>query len=50
MTKKILIVVDTRPEAIKIASVIRELRKVRELSASVLNSGQHRNLLLPPME
>ncbi len=47
MKKKILCIVGTRPEVIKMAPVIRALREVPEFSVSVLSSGQHRELLLP---
>lgn len=47
MTKKILCIVGTRPEVIKMAPVIQALRAVPEFSVSVLSSGQHRELLLP---
>jgi UDP-N-acetylglucosamine 2-epimerase (non-hydrolysing) len=47
MTKAILCIIGTRPEAIKMAPVIRALGAVPEFSVSVLSSGQHRELLLP---
>ena len=43
--KKISCVVGTRPEAIKMAPVILELRKDSELSVSVLATGQHTDML-----
>jgi UDP-N-acetylglucosamine 2-epimerase (non-hydrolysing) len=45
MTRKILCIVGTRPEVIKMAPVIRVLREASPLSVRVLNSGQHRDLL-----
>jgi len=45
--KKILCIVGTRPEVIKMAPVIRALRATPELAVSVLSSGQHRELLVP---
>ena len=47
MKKKILCIIGTRPEVIKMAPVVRALRGVPELSVDVLNSGQHRELLVP---
>lgn len=47
MTKKILCIIGTRPEVIKMAPVIQALQAVPEFSVSVLSSGQHRELLLP---
>ena len=43
--KKISCVVGTRPEAIKMAPVILELRKDLELSVTVLATGQHTDML-----
>lgn len=47
MNKKILCIVGTRPEVIKMAPVIRALQAVPEFDVSVLSSGQHRELLIP---
>src|SRR5258706_2902899 len=47
MKKKILCIIGTRPEVIKMAPVIRTLRAVPELDVSVLASGQHREMLVP---
>jgi len=47
MNKKVLCIIGTRPEVIKMAPVIRALRLAPELSVSVLCSGQHRDLLAP---
>ena len=43
--KKIACVIGTRPEAIKMAPVILELRKDPELSVKVLATGQHTDML-----
>ncbi len=48
--KKILCIVGTRPEVIKMAPVIRALRGAPGLDVSVLSSGQHRELLVPLIE
>jgi UDP-N-acetylglucosamine 2-epimerase (non-hydrolysing) len=47
VNKKVLCIVGTRPEVIKMAPVIRALQAVPELDVSVLSSGQHRELLMP---
>lgn len=44
MTKKVLIVFGTRPEAIKLAPVIRELR-LSGMDSKILVTAQHRSLL-----
>jgi UDP-N-acetylglucosamine 2-epimerase (non-hydrolysing) len=45
--KKVLCIIGTRPEVIKMAPVIRALHAAPELAVSVLSSGQHRDLLAP---
>jgi UDP-N-acetylglucosamine 2-epimerase (non-hydrolysing) len=45
VNKKVLCIIGTRPEVIKMAPVIRALGAARGLAVSVLNSGQHRDLL-----
>jgi UDP-N-acetylglucosamine 2-epimerase (non-hydrolysing) len=50
MKKKVLCIVGTRPEVIKMAPVIRSLCEADELSVNVLCSGQHRELLVPLIE
>ncbi len=45
MSGKILIVFGTRPEAIKMAPVVRELGRHRDLQAEVCVTGQHREML-----
>jgi UDP-N-acetylglucosamine 2-epimerase (non-hydrolysing) len=47
VNKKILCIVGTRPEVIKMAPVIRSLQTVPNFDVSVLSSGQHRELLVP---
>lgn len=47
VTRKILCIIGTRPEVIKMAPVIRALRAASGLDVSVLCSGQHRDLLAP---
>jgi UDP-N-acetylglucosamine 2-epimerase (non-hydrolysing) len=43
--KKVLVVVGTRPEAIKMAPVIRELATSEGIEQKVLATGQHRQML-----
>lgn len=50
MAKKVVCIVGTRPEVIKMAPVIRALRAAGGISVEVLNSGQHRELLAPLVE
>lgn len=45
MLKKILVVFGTRPEAIKMAPVIKELRKNSIFHISICVTGQHREML-----
>ena len=47
MKKKVLCIIGTRPEVIKMAPVIRALRATPGLEVEVLCSGQHRDLLVP---
>ncbi|MCY7371005.1 MAG: UDP-N-acetylglucosamine 2-epimerase (non-hydrolyzing) [Polaromonas sp.] len=47
MNKKVLCIVGTRPEVIKMAPVIQTLSGVPNIQVSVLSSGQHREMLLP---
>ncbi len=44
---KIICIVGTRPEVIKMAPVIRALQAESAFDVQVLSSGQHRDLLLP---
>ncbi len=43
--KRIVVVVGTRPEAIKMAPVVMELRKSTQLQPILLSTGQHRQML-----
>src|SRR5659263_298029 len=45
MSRKILCVVGTRPEAIKMAPVILELKRNSEFNVRVLATAQHRHML-----
>lgn len=45
MKKKILCVIGTRPEVIKMAPVIRLLKKDKEIELIVLSTAQHREML-----
>lgn len=40
-TRRVLVVAGTRPECLKLASVVRALRAQRSLDTQLLNSGQH---------
>lgn len=48
--KKILIIIGTRPEAIKMAPVWFELSKLKYFEVRSLDSGQHQNLMKPTLE
>jgi UDP-N-acetylglucosamine 2-epimerase (non-hydrolysing) len=51
MTKlKVMVVLGTRPEAIKLAPVIRSLRAEAEVHTDLVLSGQHRDLVTPILE
>lgn len=45
MKKKIMLVFGTRPEAIKMCPLVRELKKRKEAEISVCVTGQHRQML-----
>jgi UDP-N-acetylglucosamine 2-epimerase (non-hydrolysing) len=45
MTKRVMLVYGTRPEAIKMAPVLFQLRRSAELTPIVLLTGQHRSML-----
>ncbi len=50
-SRKVLVVFGTRPEAIKLAPLIAELRSRRELfGVHVCSTGQHRELLTEPLD
>ncbi|MCY7376807.1 MAG: UDP-N-acetylglucosamine 2-epimerase (non-hydrolyzing) [Pyrinomonadaceae bacterium] len=48
--RKILVLFGTRPEAIKLAPVIFELKKHKSFQTVVASSSQHTNLLAPVLE
>jgi UDP-N-acetylglucosamine 2-epimerase (non-hydrolysing) len=48
--KNIIVVYGTRPEAIKLAPVITQLRKIQSLRTIVICSGQHKEMLEGIME
>ena len=50
MTRHILVVLGTRPEAIKLAPVIHTLRERANARVSVCSTGQHRELLIPILD
>jgi UDP-N-acetylglucosamine 2-epimerase (non-hydrolysing) len=50
MKKNVLCIIGTRPEVVKMAPVIRALRRESALSVKVLSSGQHRDLLAPLLD
>lgn len=50
MGKRVLCIIGTRPEVIKMAPVIHALESDGDLEVSVLSSGQHRELLVPMIE
>lgn len=43
--KKVIVVIGTRPEAIKMAPLVRSLSATPSLQVEILNTGQHRELL-----
>ena len=45
MTKRVMLVYGTRPEAIKMAPVVRELERSSHLEPIVVLTGQHRSML-----
>jgi len=47
---RLLFVIGTRPEAIKMAPLIRESQQRKNISFKVLSTGQHRELLKPILE
>jgi len=47
---RVVVVVGTRPEAIKMAPVIRHLRQNRAFEAIVVSSGQHRQMLAQALD
>ncbi|MGI8545595.1 MAG: hypothetical protein ACR2MD_19230, partial [Aridibacter sp.] len=49
-TAKILVLFGTRPEAIKLAPVIAELKKISHFKTLIVSSSQHTELLKPFLE
>ncbi len=47
---KVLVVLGTRPEAIKLAPVVRELRRRREFRCVLATTSQHREMLAPMLD
>jgi UDP-N-acetylglucosamine 2-epimerase (non-hydrolysing) len=47
MKMRVLVIYGTRPEAIKMAPVVRELQEHSEIEVRVCNTGQHRELIGP---
>ena len=45
MTASVMLIYGTRPEAIKMAPVVQELRRHPELRPTVVVTGQHREML-----
>src|SRR5690625_2981851 len=45
MKKKIMVVFGTRPEAIKMCPLVKELKKRDNLQTDVCSTGQHREML-----
>lgn len=43
--KKIVVIVGTRPEAIKLLPVYRELKKQRKFDVQIISTGQHKEML-----
>ena len=50
ITAKVLVLFGTRPEVIKLAPVIKELKKVNEFQTVTVSSSQHTDLLKPFLE
>jgi len=47
VTERVMVVLGTRPEAIKLAPVIREARQTGKVEPVVVSTGQHRDILNP---
>ena len=43
--KRLLVILGTRPEAIKMCNLIKELKGRREIDVKVLSTGQHKDML-----
>ena len=50
MTKKVCVVVGTRPEAIKMAPVYRQLLLTDGIEPILLSTGQHREMLAQTLD
>lgn len=48
--KPVLVIVGTRPEAIKLAPVVRTLRKTHGMDVAVCATGQHTDMLYPILD
>jgi UDP-N-acetylglucosamine 2-epimerase (non-hydrolysing) len=48
--RKVVVIYGTRPEAIKLAPVIVELRRIEGIQTIVICSGQHKEMLEGIME
>jgi len=44
---RILVIVGTRPEAIKMAPLINRLKKITSIETKICNTGQHKHLVTP---
>ena len=47
---KVLVVFGTRPEAIKMCPIVKELKRHNEIDVIVCTTGQHREMLIPILE
>ena len=43
--KTVLVILGTRPEAIKMCPLIKEIKKNRSINLKVLSTGQHKEML-----
>ncbi|EGE89112.1 UDP-N-acetylglucosamine 2-epimerase [Streptococcus pneumoniae GA04375] len=48
--KKIMLVFGTRPEAIKMCSLVNELRKQEDMKTVVCVTGQHKEMVSPVLD
>ncbi|MEY2450433.1 MAG: hypothetical protein QOD92_7 [Acidimicrobiaceae bacterium] len=49
-TRRVLVIIGTRPEAIKLGPVVQELRTRRDLETTVVVTGQHREMVDPVLD
>ncbi len=47
---KVLVIFGTRPEAVKMCPVVKELKRHSEIDVIVCTTGQHREMLIPILE